>query len=161
MKTLRAMLPTLAVLALVGTACSDDNGAEPAPENIVQTAVAGGFGTLVTAVDAAGLAGTLANDGPFTVFAPTDEAFANLPAGALEGLLADTDALTQVLLYHVVEGEFLAEDVVSLTSATTLGGSDVTIDATDGVKINDANVVKTDVTASNGVIHVIDKVLLP
>ena len=130
--------------------------------NIVETAVgAGTFNTLVAAVTAAGLADTLSGEGPFTVFAPTDEAFAALPAGTVEGLLADIPALTKVLTYHVVAGKVMAADVVTLTSATTLEGSNVTIDASNGVKVNGANVVATDFECDNGVIHVVDAVLLP
>lgn len=130
--------------------------------NIVETAVgAGTFTTLVAAVQAAGLVDTLTSEGPFTVFAPTDEAFAALPAGTVEGLLADIPALTKVLTYHVVAGKVMAADVVTLTSATTVEGSDVTIDATDGVKVNGANVVTADIECDNGVIHVVDAVLLP
>lgn len=130
--------------------------------NIVETAVgAGTFTTLVAAVQAAGLVDTLTSEGPFTVFAPTDDAFAALPAGTVEGLLADIPALTKVLTYHVVAGKVLAADVVKLTSATTVEGSNVTIDATDGVKINGANVVTADILCDNGVIHVVDAVLLP
>nr|MDJ0842094.1 fasciclin domain-containing protein [Acidobacteriota bacterium] len=133
------------------------------PQDIVDTAIAAGsFNTLVAAVQAAGLEDALRGDGPLTVFAPTDDAFAALPEGTLEALLADPDALAEVLLYHVVAGQVLAADVVNLTSATTLQGDDVTITVTDdGVMINDSNVVTTDVLASNGVIHVIDAVLLP
>ena len=130
--------------------------------NIVETAVgAGTFTTLVAAVQAAGLVETLTSEGPFTVFAPTDEAFAALPAGTVEGLLADIPALTKVLTYHVVAGKVMAADVVTLTSATTVEGSNVIIDATDGVKINGANVVTADIVCDNGVIHVVDAVLLP
>ncbi len=130
--------------------------------NIVETAVgAGTFNTLVAAVTAAGLVETLSSEGPFTVFAPTDEAFAALPAGTVEGLLADIPALTKVLTYHVVAGKVMAADVVTLTSATTLEGSNVTIDASNGVKVNGANVVATDIECDNGVIHVVDAVLLP
>jgi uncharacterized surface protein with fasciclin (FAS1) repeats len=130
--------------------------------NIVETAVgAGTFTTLVAAVQAAGLVDTLTSEGPFTVFAPTDEAFAALPAGTVEGLLADIPALTKVLTFHVVAGKVMAADVVKLTSATTVEGSDVTIDATDGVKVNGANVVTADIECDNGVIHVVDAVLLP
>ena len=132
--------------------------------NIVETAVAAGsFTTLVAAVEAAGLVETLWGDGPFTVFAPTDEAFSKVPAETLEHLLTPEgkDQLIGILTYHVVAGKVMAADVVNLTSATTVQGSDVTIDATDGVKINDANVVTADVEADNGVIHVIDTVLLP
>jgi len=147
-------------VALFLTACDDTNEPELLP--IPQTAAAAGsFTTLLAAVEAAGLAETLAGDGPFTVLAPTDDAFDALPAGTVEALLADPDALADILLYHVVAGRVLAADVVSLTSATTLQGGTVSIDASMGVKINDANVIQTDVLASNGVIHVIDKVLLP
>jgi uncharacterized surface protein with fasciclin (FAS1) repeats len=135
----------------------------PAPTaDIVDTAVAAGsFTTLVAAVQAAGLVDTLKGEGPFTVFAPTDEAFAKLPAGTVEALLADPAALTAVLTYHVVPGKVTADAVVSLTSATTVQGADVAIDASSGVKINDAQVIQADVIATNGVIHVIDTVLLP
>lgn len=131
---------------------------------IVDLAVADGrFNTLVTAVTAAGLADTLAGEGPFTVFAPTDDAFAALPAGTVEALLNDIPALTDVLLYHVVAGKVMAADVANLTSATTLEGSDINISVTDdGVFLNDTvKVIITDIEASNGVIHVIDSVLLP
>jgi uncharacterized surface protein with fasciclin (FAS1) repeats len=132
------------------------------PKDIVDTAVdAGSFSTLVTAVQAADLVDTLKGSGPFTVFAPTDDAFAALPEGVLEGLLADKEALTEVLTYHVVSGKVMAADVVKLTSAETVQGKSVTIDATDGVKVNDANVIQADIECSNGVIHVIDKVLIP
>ncbi len=131
-------------------------------KNIVEIAVeAGSFNTLVTAVTAAGLVETLSGPGPFTVFAPTDEAFAKIPADTLATVLADKEKLTAILTYHVVAGKVMAADVVKLTSATTVQGSDVTIDATDGVKINDATVDTADVEASNGVIHIIDTVLMP
>lgn len=130
--------------------------------NIVETAVnAGSFSTLVAAVKAAGLVDTLSGKGPFTVFAPTDEAFGKLPAGTVEALLADVPKLTKILTYHVVSGKVMAADVVKLTSAKTVEGSDVKIDAANGVKVNDATVVTPDVAADNGVIHVIDTVLLP
>lgn len=130
--------------------------------NIVETAVsAGSFNTLVAAVQAAGLADTLSGPGPFTVFAPTDDAFAKLPAGTVESLLGDIPKLTKILTYHVVSGKVLAADVVKLTSATTVEGSDLKIDASNGVKVNDATVVTPDVEADNGVIHVIDTVLIP
>ncbi|MBE0593636.1 MAG: fasciclin domain-containing protein [Gemmatimonadales bacterium] len=162
MKKLLRMVPASAVaLAIAVSACSDSNEPEPLT-NLVQTAVsAGSFETLVTAIDAAGLGSTLANDGPFTVFAPTDNAFAALPAGTIDALLQNIPALTDVLLYHVVAGEVFAADVVNLASATTLEGSTISIDASNGVMINDAKVIQADVRASNGVIHVIDKVLLP
>jgi uncharacterized surface protein with fasciclin (FAS1) repeats len=131
--------------------------------NIVDTAVgAGSFTTLVAAVQAAGLDGTLASGGPFTVFAPTDEAFAKLPAGTVEGLLADKDKLTAVLTYHVVSGKVMAADVVGLTEAPTVQGQNINIDASNGgVRINDASVVQADIECDNGVIHVIDSVILP
>lgn len=120
-----------------------------------------GFTTLATAIRAAGLQQTLTVDGPFTVFAPTDEAFAALPAGTLESLLADPEALTNILLYHVVSGEVKAADVVTLSEATMLNGEKVSISVGDGVMVNDANVSATDIMAKNGVVHVIDKVLIP
>lgn len=131
--------------------------------DIVDTAIADGrFTTLVTAVEAAGLVDTLKSEGPFTVFAPTDDAFAALPEGTVEALLNDIPALTDILLYHVVAGEVMAADVVNLSSATTVQGSDVTITVEgDTVRINDAQVIITDIETSNGVIHVIDAVILP
>ena len=130
---------------------------------IVDIAVADGrFETLVAAVTAADLAETLSGEGPFTVFAPTDAAFAALPEGTVEALLEDIPTLTQILLYHVVAGDVRAADVVTLESAETLQGGSVSITAEDGeVRINGALVVIADVVASNGVIHVIDAVLLP
>ncbi len=130
--------------------------------DIVDTAVsAGSFTTLVAAVTAAGLVDTLKGAGPFTVFAPTDEAFAKLPAGTVEALLKDIPKLTKILTYHVVAGKVMAADVVKLTSAKTVEGSEVKIDASSGVKINDSTVTTADVVADNGVIHIIDTVLLP
>ncbi|MGD9633152.1 MAG: fasciclin domain-containing protein [Pirellulales bacterium] len=131
---------------------------------MVDTAVnAGSFKTLATALKAAGLVETLKGKGPFTVFAPTDEAFAKLPAGTVETLLKPENKakLAGILTYHVVSGNVKADDVVNLKSAKTVQGQTVAIDATDGVKINDAKVVKADIDCSNGVIHVIDTVLLP
>jgi uncharacterized surface protein with fasciclin (FAS1) repeats len=131
--------------------------------DIVDTAVgAGSFNTLVAAVKAAGLVDTLKSPGPFTVFAPTDEAFAKLPAGTVDSLLKDIPQLTKILTYHVVSGKVLSSDVVKLDKATTVEGSDVKIDASNGgVKVNDSTVVTPDVEADNGVIHIIDSVLLP
>lgn len=130
--------------------------------DIVDTAAsAGSFNTLVAAVKAAGLVDTLKGAGPFTVFAPTDEAFAKLPAGTVDALLKDIPKLTKILTYHVVSGKVMAADVVKLKSATTVEGSDVKIDASNGVKVNDSKVVTPDVAADNGVIHIIDTVLLP
>jgi uncharacterized surface protein with fasciclin (FAS1) repeats len=136
--------------------------AADAPKDIVDTAVqAGTFTTLARALTAAGLVDTLKGPGPFTVFAPTDEAFARLPEGTLAALLADKAKLTEVLTYHVVPGTVMAADVVKLSGARTVQGQSVRISTMGGVKVNDANVVKTDVVASNGVIHVIDAVILP
>jgi uncharacterized surface protein with fasciclin (FAS1) repeats len=132
--------------------------------DIVQTATeAGSFSTLLTAAEAAGLVETLQGEGPYTVFAPTDEAFAALPAGTLDGLLADPEALKKVLLYHVVSGAVSSDQVVGLTSADSVEGSPIAIAVKDGsVYLNDsAKVLTTDVMASNGVIHVIDQVILP
>ena len=130
--------------------------------DIVDVAVsAGDFETLVKAVQAAGLVDTLKGDGPFTVFAPTDEAFAKIPPAKLEALLADKEALTRVLTYHVVPGKVMAADVVKIDSAQTVQGQSISIDTADGVRVNDARVVTTDIVASNGVIHVIDSVILP
>lgn len=132
--------------------------------DIVDTAVAGNFNTLVAAVKAAGLVDTLKGAGPFTVFAPTDEAFAKLPAGTLDSLLKpeNKEKLKGILLYHVVSGNVMAADVVKLKSAKTVGGQSVTIKAAKGsVMVNNAKVTKTDIATSNGVIHVIDTVLLP
>jgi transforming growth factor-beta-induced protein len=138
---------------------------EPELADIVDTAVADGrFTTLVAAVDAAGLVDALKGEGPFTVFAPTDDAFAALPEGTVEELLKpeNKQALTDILLYHVVEGKVMAADVTGLTSATTLLGKDIAIKVDMGnVYINDAKVIITDIETSNGVIHVIDAVLLP
>ena len=131
--------------------------------SIVATAeAAGDFTTLLAAVEAAGLVDTLEGEGPYTVFAPTDDAFAALPEGTVEGLLDDPEALSDILLYHVVPGEVTSDQVVTLESATTAQGSDVSIRVEgDSVFVNDAQVIMTDIQASNGVIHVIDAVLLP
>ncbi len=137
---------------------------EPEMLDIVDTAVADGrFTTLVAAVQAAGLVDTLKSEGPFTVFAPTDDAFAALPAGTVEALLADIPTLTNILLYHVVPGKVMAADVLGLDSAATaLAGADISIMVDGGsVKINDATVLITDIETTNGVIHVIDSVILP
>ncbi len=132
-------------------------------KDIVDTAVAAGsFKTLAAALQAAGLVETLKGKGPFTVFAPTDEAFAKLPAGTVEALLKDKEKLTQILLYHVVAGNVMAKDVVKLKSAKTVQGSSVKINVSGGkVMVDNANVIKTDIATSNGVIHVIDSVILP
>ena len=141
---------------------SDPHHGKMSSMDIVDTAAsAGSFNTLVTAIKAAGLVDTLKGEGPFTVFAPTDEAFAKIPKKDLDALLNDKEALTRVLTYHVVPGKVMAADVVKLSSADTVEGQAIAIDASSGVKVNDANVVKTDIKTSNGVIHVIDTVLLP
>lgn len=136
-----------------------------AQKDIVDTAVAAGsFKTLAAALEAGGLIDTLKSSGPFTVFAPTDEAFGKLPKGTVEELLKPENKakLVKILTYHVVAGKVMAADVVKLSSAKTVQGSEVQISVTGGkVKVNDANVVKTDIATSNGVIHVIDSVLLP
>lgn len=136
---------------------------EKAQKNIVETAVAAGsFKTLVEAVQAAELAEVLQGPGPFTVFAPTDEAFAAIPKETLDALLKDKKQLAAVLTYHVAPGKVMAADVVKLDSAKTVQGQKVMVKAgKGGVKVNNANVVKTDIVCSNGVIHVIDAVLLP
>jgi uncharacterized surface protein with fasciclin (FAS1) repeats len=137
--------------------------AQSAPKDIVETAVAAGsFKTLATALQAAGLIETLKGKGPFTVFAPTDEAFAKIPKADLDALLKDKAKLTAVLTYHVVAGKVMAADVVKLTSAKTVQGGSAKVHVMGGkVMIDNANVVKTDIAASNGVIHVIDSVILP
>ncbi len=172
------------VLAMLLAACGTQATPEPAPQpeptpmpeptavpteepempkSIVDIAVEDGrFTTLVAAVQAAGLAETLSGEGPFTVFAPTDDAFAALPEGTVEALLADIPTLTDILLYHVVDGAVMAADVVELSNAMTLQGQYVDIKAEDGkVMIDGAEVIITDIEASNGVIHVIDAVILP
>lgn len=172
--TTRSLIPTLALAvgtmaatpaaAQYGSSTMKDKTMKHAAEqmNIVEVASsAGTFTTLLAAAKAAGLAETLATGGPFTVFAPTDEAFAKLPEGTVEGLLTDTEKLKAVLLYHVVSGTVMAKDVAGIRTATTLEGGRITVSTANGVMINNARVVKADVGASNGVIHVIDTVLLP
>ncbi len=133
--------------------------------DIVDTAVsAGQFETLVAAVQAAGLVDTLKGDGPFTVFAPTDEAFAKLPAGTVEDLLKpeNKEQLVAVLTYHVVPGKIMSGDIAGQTTMVeTVQGGKLSVDATDGVKVDEATVISADIEASNGVIHVIDTVVLP
>ena len=152
---MKRILPTIAMLAFAALAAS--------AADIVDTAVsAGNFKTLVTAVKAAGLVDTLKGEGPFTVFAPTDAAFAKLPAGTLESLLKNPEALKKVLTYHVVAGKVMAADVVKVESAQTVEGESVKVTVNgDAVMIDKANVVKTDIVCDNGVIHVIDSVIRP
>jgi uncharacterized surface protein with fasciclin (FAS1) repeats len=156
----RSLLTAVAVAALTlpATLRADSHGAK----DIVDTAIAAGsFKTLATALQAAGLVETLKGQGPFTVFAPTDEAFARIPKADLDALLKDKAKLTRVLTYHVVPGKVMAADVVKLKEAKTVEGQSLKINATSGVKVDGANVIKADVAASNGVIHVIDAVILP
>jgi len=151
-----------AALAAIG--CAGVLGAADAKQDIVDTAVAAKFQTLVVAVKAAGLVETLKGPGPFTVFAPTDEAFAKLPAGTVDTLLKPENKakLQEVLKYHVVAGEHKAADVSKMSSATTVQGQKVAIKLMGGkVMVDNAHVVKADVAASNGVIHVIDTVIMP
>jgi len=153
-------LPILLAGALAITVASSTASAA----DIVETAAAGNFNTLVAAVKAAGLVDTLKGPGPFTVFAPTDEAFAQLPPGTLESLLKPENKakLQSILTYHVVSGKVMAQDVVKLHSAKTVEGQDITIKTMNGhVMVDSASVTKTDIVTSNGVIHVIDSVLLP
>jgi uncharacterized surface protein with fasciclin (FAS1) repeats len=152
---MKHFLPVLALLAGAGVQAS--------AADIVDTAVAAGnFTTLVAAVKAAGLVDTLKGAGPFTVFAPTDEAFAKLPAGTVEALLKDPAKLKGILLYHVVSGKVMANSVVKMKSAKTVQGGTVKIQAMGGkVMLDNAQVVKTDIATDNGVIHVIDTVILP
>lgn len=159
---------SIAVLVLVSGLANfgavGGSAAEPAAkEDIVDTAIgAGQFKTLVAAVQAAELVDTLKGNGPFTVFAPTDEAFAMIPKDKLEALLKDKKALAAVLTYHVVSDKVMATDVVKLDSAKTVQGKSLVIVAKDGkVTINGVNIVKTDIVCKNGVIHVIDAVLMP
>lgn len=156
-----------------GTACSSTYAKESMTADktammkadIVDTAVsAGSFNTLVAAVQAAGLEDTLRSDGPFTVFAPTDEAFAKLPAGTVENLLLpeNKDKLASILTYHVLSGKVASTDIAGKTlDVKTVQGSTVAVDATNGVKVDGANVVTADIVTSNGIIHVIDSVILP
>ncbi len=158
-----AVLPIFIGAVLAG--CSDDElpvAPEPLPD-IVDTAVGAGiFETLVAAVTAADLVATLKSPGPFTVFAPTDAAFAALPAGTVESLLLpeNLDQLVAILTYHVVSGALLSGDVLAATELTTVQGQNLVVDAAN-VRVNESNIVTPDIEASNGVIHVIDAVLLP
>ena len=150
--------------AVCGLAVATFTFAADAPKDIVDTAAGNdSFKTLVAAVKAADLVDTLKGKGPFTVFAPTDEAFAKLPKGTVETLLKPENKkkLQAILTYHVVAGDVRASDVTKLKSAKTVQGQEVKIDTSNGVKINDAKVTKTDIVCSNGVIHVIDTVILP
>ena len=160
---MKAVMVTMGLAGLLVVGLSTARAADS--KDIVDTAVsAGSFKTLAKALDAAGLVQTLKGPGPFTVFAPTDEAFAKLPAGTLEQLLKPEQKaqLRRILTYHVVSGKVMAADVVKMHSAKAVSGDTITVSARDGkVLVDKANVVKTDIAASNGVIHVIDAVILP
>lgn len=162
----------LMMVSLVAVGCSDDDSnpltsnppaAGPTLDIVETAAAAGNFTTLLAAAEAADLVDALKGDGPLTVFAPTDDAFAALPAGTVDALLQDLDALTAILTYHVVPGEVTAEQVATLSKAATLNGAEVTITTTadGGVMIDNANVIVTDIKTTNGIIHVIDAVILP
>ena len=153
-----ALATTAAALMALPMAASADMH----DNNIVDIAVAdGNFTTLVAAVEAAGLVDTLKSDGPFTVFAPTDDAFAALPEGTVEALLEDIDTLTAILTYHVVPGAVMSGDLSDGMEAETVNGQSVTIGVGDTVTVDGATVIQADIEASNGVIHVIDSVILP
>ncbi|WP_282077907.1 fasciclin domain-containing protein [Epibacterium ulvae] len=152
-------LTTVAATLVAGAAFAGGQA-----KDIVGTAkAAGDFGTLLAAAEAAGLVDTLKGDGPFTVFAPTDAAFAALPDGTVESLLKpeNKDQLVSILTYHVVPGKVMSGDLVDDMKAATVQGSSITIDLDDGVKVNSASVTAADIEAKNGVIHVIDQVILP
>ncbi|MGQ9657259.1 MAG: fasciclin domain-containing protein [Fimbriimonadales bacterium] len=159
----RRLLWALPVALLASAFVGYSAMSQRAEKDIVDTAIAAGqFKTLVKLVQEAELVDALRGEGPFTVFAPTDEAFAKLPKSQVEALLKDKEALRRVLLYHVVSGKVMASDVVKLRSAKTLQGQNVNIRVRNNtVNINNAKVVKADIVCTNGVIHVIDKVLLP
>ena len=159
-KIIKIILPVIALLTFLASSSYAGNYSNQ--KDIVDTAVsAGKFNTLVKAIKAAGLVKTLKSDGPFTVFAPTDEAFAKLPAGTLEKLLKDTKKLKAILTFHVVPGKVMASDVVKLSSVKTVHGNTIKISTKNGVKVENAKVIATDVKVSNGVIHIIDSVILP
>lgn len=164
LKTLRLSIAASMLVLFANAAVADHHGGGHS-KDIVDTAIdAGSFNTLVAAVQAAGLVDTLKGEGPFTVFAPTDAAFAALPEGTVESLLQPENLATlqAVLTYHVLPGKVMSSDIAGQVLApTTVQGTTVAIDATDGVKIKGANVVTADIETSNGVIHVIDAVILP
>jgi len=131
-------------------------------KNIIETAIENGnFKTLIKALTAANLVETLEGTGPFTVFAPTDTAFAKIPSETMEAILKDNDKLASILTYHVLSGKTLSKDIVNMSSAKTLNSKDVRIDSERGVRINNSNITTADVECSNGVIHIIDTVLMP
>jgi uncharacterized surface protein with fasciclin (FAS1) repeats len=160
----KALIVIVATLGFGMTATAGHHESEKSADIVDVAVSAGQFTTLATALQTAGLVETLKSEGPFTVFAPTDEAFAKLPAGTIEHLLRpeNRDQLVAILTYHVVPGKVYAADVVKIDSATTVNGADIKIRVSDnGVAVDSANVIKTDIAASNGVIHVIDTVILP
>lgn len=163
--TLYAVL--ISTVLLVGLCMAGSNSMDAKTEtatemDIVDTAVAAGsFNTLVSAVEAAGLVDTLKGEGPFTVFAPTDEAFAKIPEDQIQALLANKTQLTEVLTYHVVAGEVMSSDLENGMLVETLQGGNLSINTTEGVMVNDAKVVQADIVCTNGVIHAIDTVLMP
>ena len=162
-KSILLIMLSLVLISSSIYASGDDKVTISTQKDIVAVAVeAGSFNTLAAALQAANLVETLQGEGPYTVFAPTDEAFAKLPEGTVEALLKDKEALTQILLYHVVSGKVTSGEVVKLESAKTIEGQEVMIKVSEGsVYINDSKVTSADVMASNGVIHVIDTVLIP
>jgi uncharacterized surface protein with fasciclin (FAS1) repeats len=164
-KAIRAItLAQFGLLMTIALAATRTDAAHHENDIVDVATAAGQFNTLAAALGAAGLVDTLKGDGPFTVFAPTDEAFAKLPAGTVETLLKpeNKDQLIAVLTYHVVPGKVMAADVVKLNEAATVNGKGLTIKVVDGtVRIDQASVLKTDIAASNGIIHVIDTVMLP
>lgn len=153
----------LGIVAITGTYAGHYGYEKTHSMDVVHTAYKSNLKTLVAAIDAAGLSETLMNGGPFTMFAPTDEAFAELPEGTLENLLKPENKsdLAAILTYHVVPGKVMAYDVFKLKSATTVNGEEITITIDEGIKVNDSSVTQFDIMAQNGVIHKIDKVLLP
>lgn len=153
----------LGIASLASAGSHHEATADAMPrKDIVETAMAiGSFGTLVQALKAADLIATLSGEGPFTVFAPTDDAFAKIPEADLQALLSDKEKLTAVLTYHVVPGRITATQITALDSAKTVQGESLAIDTSDGVRVDSARVVQTDIGASNGIIHVIDTVVLP
>ncbi|MGD8253243.1 MAG: fasciclin domain-containing protein [Syntrophobacterales bacterium] len=165
MKTTLAIVAAciLGIAAVTGTYAGHYGYGKMYSMDLVHTAYKSNLKTLVTAIDAAGLTETLMTGGPFTIFAPTDEAFAALPEGTLEDLLKpeNKDTLANILTYHVVPGKVMAYEVLKLRSAATVNGEEVTITNDEGIKVDDANVTRFDIIAKNGVIHTIDKVMIP
>ncbi len=157
-----AAVVSLSGVSLVNAAHHAEKSMSKTSMDIVDAAVsAGSFSTLVAAIKAAGLVETLKGDGPFTVFAPTDEAFAKIPKDQLAALLKDKKALANILTYHVVAGKVMAKDVMNIDTAKSVQGQNITIGSKDGVTVDNAKVVKTDIVTRNGVIHVIDAVIMP